>query len=58
VFSKIPDFALPLNDVLLLETKLAKFIEKRIPSTLNRLERGIVMGAAIAFILGILGVVV
>jgi len=57
VFSKIPDFVLPLNDVLLLETKLGKFIEKRIPSKLNRLERGIVMGVAIAFILGILGIV-
>ncbi len=57
LFPRIPEAALPLKDVLNLETKLAKFIEKRVPSKLNRLERRIVMGSAIAFILGVLGVV-
>lgn len=57
LFPRIPDAVLPLKDVLNLEERLTKFIEKRVPSKLNRFERRIVIGAAIALILGFLGVI-
>jgi hypothetical protein len=57
LFPKIPDAVLPLKDVLSLEKKLTQFVERRVPSKLNQLERRIVMGAAIALILGFLGVI-
>jgi hypothetical protein len=57
LFPQIPDAALPLKDFLDIEKKLAKFIEKRVPAKLNKFERRIVMGAAFALILGVLGVI-
>jgi hypothetical protein len=57
LFPRIPDAVLPLKDVLNLEERLTRFIEKRVPSKLNRFERRIVIGAAIALILGFLGVI-
>jgi hypothetical protein len=57
LFPRIPDAALPLKDFLDIEEKLAKFIKKRVPSKLTRLERRIVIGGAIALILGVLGMV-
>jgi hypothetical protein len=56
-FPRAPQLALSLKDFISLENKLAQFIEKRIPSKLNRLEQRIVTGGAIAFVLGILGAV-
>jgi hypothetical protein len=57
LFPKIPDAVLPLKDVLALEEKLTKFVEKRVPSKLNRFEQRIIIGAAIALILGFLGII-
>jgi hypothetical protein len=57
LFPKIPDAVLPLRDVLALEEKLTKFVEKRVPTKLNLFERRIIAGAVIALVLGFLGVI-